>query len=728
MSSTLQNISSLAQWVDVTNVELLHSLASAYGFGTSYRASNGAMTTPPPESFISLLQALGVNISDAPSDEELHHLIHARHQYWATRPLPPCVVATAGQERHFNVHVHDGHPAHTWIQLEDGTPRETYQDENWAPPTADVAGVVWGEATFHVPGNLPPGYHTLHLESDNFKDSCPLLVVPARLESNQRYIDNPVFGVMAQLYSVRSEQSWGIGDFEDLGTLAVLLAEQGADYLLINPVHAAQPIPPVEDSPYLPTSRRFVNPIYISVEAVDEYYKLDKDAKAQIERMVAPLKALNRSAEPLRRNEIFETKLAVLRELFFIACADERRTHDFELFCLDEGEGLEEFARWCAVKAMETAPSRHELDEELEELTRFYMWLQFIADEQRRRAQDKALAAGMKVGIMTDLAVGIHPDGADANTLANVLVPEASVGAPPDQYSQQGQDWSQPPWHPQALAEAGYEPWRELLRTVLRHSGGIRVDHILGLFRLFWMPRNVSPMFGTYMNYDHEAMVGTLVLEAQRANAVVVGEDLGTFEPWVQDVLQDKGILGTTVLWFESYDDGSPLHTWDYRRLALSAVGTHDLPPTAGYLRFAHNILRDELGLIEEPLEELNEQDHQWQARVLDRVREDGHFHGTSLEHTEFTQLSAEEFARDVDVEDLLVGLTRFIAATPSAMTVTNLVDMVGDTRIQNQPGTNAEQYSNWCIPLTDNNGKAVLIEDLPSIELFGRVAEASKR
>lgn len=686
------------------------------------------MTTPPPESFISLLQALGVNISDAPSDEELHHLIHARHQYWATRPLPPCVVATAGQERHFNVHVHDGHPAHTWIQLEDGTPRETYQDENWAPPTADVAGVVWGEATFHVPGNLPPGYHTLHLESDNFKDSCPLLVVPARLESNQRYIDNPVFGVMAQLYSVRSEQSWGIGDFEDLGTLAVLLAEQGADYLLINPVHAAQPIPPVEDSPYLPTSRRFVNPIYISVEAVDEYYKLDKDAKAQIERMVAPLKALNRSAEPLRRNEIFETKLAVLRELFFIACADERRTHDFELFCLDEGEGLEEFGRWCAVEAMETAPSRHELDEELEELTRFYMWLQFIADEQRRRAQDKALAAGMKVGIMTDLAVGIHPDGADANTLANVLVPEASVGAPPDQYSQQGQDWSQPPWHPQALAEAGYEPWRELLRTVLRHSGGIRVDHILGLFRLFWMPRNVSPMFGTYMNYDHEAMVGTLVLEAQRANAVVVGEDLGTFEPWVQDVLQDKGILGTTVLWFESYDDGSPLHTWDYRRLALSAVGTHDLPPTAGYLRFAHNILRDELGLIEEPLEELNENDHQWQARVLDRVREDGHFHGTSLEHTEFTQLSAEEFARDVDVEDLLVGLTRFIAATPSAMTVTNLVDMVGDTRIQNQPGTNAEQYSNWCIPLTDNNGKAVLIEDLPSIELFGRVAEASKR
>ena len=182
------------------------------------------------------------------------------------------------------------------------------------------------------------------------------------------------------------------------------------------------------------------------------------------------------------------------------------------------------------------------------------------------------------------------------------------------------------------------------------------------------------------------------------------------------------------MLWFESYDDGSPLHTWDYRRLALSAVGTHDLPPTAGYLRFAHNILRDELGLIEEPLEELNENDHQWQARVLDRVREDGHFHGTSLEHTEFTHLSAEEFARDVDVEDLLVGLTRFIAATPSAMTVTNLVDMVGDTRIQNQPGTNAEQYSNWCIPLTDNNGKAVLIEDLPSIELFGRVAEASKR
>ena len=188
------------------------------------------------------------------------------------------------------------------------------------------------------------------------------------------------------------------------------------------------------------------------------------------------------------------------------------------------------------------------------------MWLQFIADEQRRIAQERAQAAGMQIGIMTDLAVGIHPDGADAHTMRDVLVADASVGAPPDQYSQQGQDWSQPPWDPQALAQAGYAPWRDLLRTVLRHSGGVRVDHILGLFRLFWLPRMDTPADGAYMNYDYRAMVGILVLEAQRAGVVVVGEDLGTFEPWVQEVLRDNGILGTTVLWFESTPwDNSPL-------------------------------------------------------------------------------------------------------------------------------------------------------------------------
>ncbi|WP_085956674.1 4-alpha-glucanotransferase [Corynebacterium fournieri] len=711
----------------MTNAQLLHALAESYGFATSYRASNGLVTEPPAESFVKLLNALGLSLSDEPSDEELQFHLDARREFWATRPTPPCVVATQGAEKHFNVHVHEGHYAHCWIRLEDGSSRDCYQDENWAPPCTASDGVVWGEATFHVPGDLPAGYHELHLESDNLDEVCPLLVVPAALSTNAEVVREPVWGVMAQLYSVRSLDSWGIGDFNDLGAIAEAVAQQGADYLLINPVHAAQPVPPVEDSPYLPTSRRFVNPIYIAVEQVPEFGLLEEGDREDVAKLAAPLKAMNHTARPLERDTIFAAKLAALRALFYASAADEARRHDFELLCLDEGEGLRQFAQWCAAQASESehhgAPKH--AGEDPQELVEFYMWLQFIADEQRRVAQQRALAAGMRLGIMTDLAVGIHPGGADAATLHEVLVPDASVGAPPDQYSQQGQDWSQPPWNPQQLAQAGYRPWRDLLRTVLRHSGGIRVDHVLGLFRLFWLPRMDTPAHGAYMHYDFEAMVGVLVLEAQRAGAVVVGEDLGTFEPWVQDVLRDKGILGTSVLWFESVPPEAPRPSQQYRNLALTAVGTHDLPPTAGYLEGAHNALRHKLGLVAESLEELNAADAVWISQVLAAAQAEGAFEATALADVDFLDRDLGEYD---DVDALVEGLTRFIASTPSAMTCTNLVDMVGDTRIQNQPGTNREMYSNWCIPLCDASGTPVLVEDLPDVPLFRRIAAASQR
>ncbi|WP_235933439.1 4-alpha-glucanotransferase [Corynebacterium qintianiae] len=708
------------------NVDLLNALATSYGFGLSYWASNGLLTEPPKTSYIKLLRAQEVPLGDDPTDDELDFYLQQRRAETATRPLPPCVIATAGQEKHFNVHVHDGHSAHCWIRLEDGTPRDAYQDENWATPYTDTDGVTWGEATFHVPGDLPLGWHELHLESDNLDAVCTLIVVPNTLQTNQRFIKQRTWGVMAQLYSARSSRSWGIGDLGDLGYLAEVVAAEGADYLQINPVHAAEPEPPVEDSPYLPTSRRFVNPIYIAVEDVPEWDALDPEVRSEILDAAAPLKEANTSAEAIERDGIFAVKLAALRELFYLAEQDGGHREAFAAFAEDEGEGLREFARWCAEQVSNGGRhAGHSLEHD-EETVRFYMWLQFVADEQRRRAQERAKAAGMDIGIVTDLAVGVHPGGADAHTLADVLVQDASVGAPPDQYSQQGQDWSQPPWDPRALAEQGYTPWRDLLRTVLRHSGGVRVDHILGLFRLFWIPRMESPTEGAYMNYDHEAMVGVLALEAERAGAIVVGEDLGTFEPWVQDVLRDKGILGTSVLWFESSEpEGSPKRPTQYRNLCLTSVGTHDLPPTAGYLKGAHNELRVELDLVEETLEELNASDAVWTGAVLDTVRESGAFDGTDLADKVFSELEPEDFG---DIEDLLVGLNRFVASTPSALTCTNLVDMVGDLRIQNQPGTNAEQYSNWCVPLADGEGNAVLIDDLPHNSLFKRVAEASKR
>ncbi|AIT61594.1 4-alpha-glucanotransferase [Corynebacterium doosanense] len=710
----------------MTYMDKLRDLADDYAISTEYTDNSGNTVSASQDTLLKLLIALGAPLSEGADEQELTEALRRRRQRAATRPLPPTVVSTESVETGFLVHVHDGAPANVHIELEDGGTREVYQDENWTEPVT-VDGVTWGEASFHIPGDLPRGYHRLILDSDDLHAEAALIITPARLETTASYLSDPRFGVMAQLYSVRSSGSWGIGDFHDMGELAATLATTiGADFLQVNPLHAAEPFPPVENSPYLPSTRRFTNPLYLRVEDVPEYTQLAASARAEIAEIAEELGQANTSADKIERNPIYQAKLDSLREMFSVEFTPERR-EAFEAYQREEGEGLAAFAEWCADRELEQvwAKRRHAITPAREDLAEFHRWLQFLCDEQMGHAQQRATEAGMAIGIMTDLAVGVHPGGADAHTMSDWLVQDASVGAPPDPYNQQGQDWSQPPWNPEALAEEGYAPWREMLSSVLRHSGGIRVDHILGLFRLFWMPRMEDPSTGTYVRYDHEAMVGVLALEAERADAVVIGEDLGTFEPWVQDVLADRGVMGTTVLWFESDDNDEPLAASDYRRLSLSSVGTHDLPPTAGYLEGEHIRLRDELGVLTTDAEEEEKEDVEWQSKVLNRLSKDGYLAGTAAERTDFTGLGRDERG---ETADLLVGLHRFIAATPSALTVTNLVDLVGDRRVQNQPGTNADVYPNWCIPLCDGNGDAVLIDDLADLELVRRVGEASRR
>ena len=256
----------------------------------------------------------------------------------------------------------------------------------------------------------------------------------------------------------------------------------------------------------------------------------------------------------------------------------------------------------------------------------FHRWLQWQLDEQLTIAQAHALASGMALGIMHDLAVGVHPNGADAWALQDVLALGVSAGAPPDAFNQQGQDWSQPPWRPDALAEQEYRPFRSLVSAVLRHAGGVRIDHIIGLFRLWWIPRGAKPTDGTYVYYDHEAMVGILALEAHRAGALVVGEDLGTVEPWVRDYLRERGVFGTSILWFEMdhAGDGRPVPAERWREYCLSSVTTHDLPPTAGYLAGEHVRLRDRLGLLTRSFDEELATDRAEQEAWLTEIRRAG--------------------------------------------------------------------------------------------------------
>ncbi|MCU1548873.1 MAG: malQ [Arthrobacter sp.] len=682
---------------------LLQELAAAHRVGTTFRGWDGAEQSVSASTLRHVLTALGV---PANGPEEIRNsLREARLAPWR-RVLPPVVVLREGQEIHVEVHVPHGTPVSVWMVAEDGSRHEATQRGSWDGPV-EVDGVLTGRATFTVSEELPLGWHTLWADAAGTMAQCPLVVTPQRLRTTEALAGRRNWGLTAQLYSVRSSRSWGIGDFADLADLATICGQEGAGFVLVNPLHAAEPRPPVEDSPYLPTTRRFFNPLYLRVEEIPEYAYLDAAGRAEAGRLAELLHAVNRDAELLDRNSSYAAKLAAL-ELVFEVRRSSARTRAFTNFCAGQGQGLDDFALWCALaeKLEPTAPEwsgaaaspgtpycteqRMILADRIE----FHRWLQWLCDQQLEAAQRSARQAAMEIGVIHDLAVGVKRGGADAWTLSGVLVPGVTVGAPPDMFNQQGQDWTQPPWHPVRLAEAGYAPYRDMLRTVLRHAGGIRVDHILGLFRLWWIPEGSGPDQGTYVYYDHESLIGILALEAQRAGAIVIGEDLGVFEPSVRDYLAERGIFGTSILWFEHDADG-PIPPEMYRQQCLTSVTTHDLPPTAGYLAGEHVTLRQSLGLLRRPVEEERAQAAAEQDTVLARVRERG--------------LLPE---RHPDVRATVDALHAFTALTPSSLLGVALVDAVGETRTQNQPGTST-QYPNWRIPLAGPNG-AVLIEDLP--------------
>ncbi len=691
---------------------LLRRLAAAHGVGTSYWGWDGVERFVGAETLRRVLTALGIPAGSAAQLRDA--LEDAERAPWR-RLLPPIVVAREGAPASFPVHVPHGSGVSVWIVAEDGTRYEARQLENWEAPV-DVDGVLTGQASFAVPGELGIGWHVIHTDTEGRAAECPLVVTPVQLDTTAALAGRRSWGLTAQLYSVRSGRSWGIGDFADLADLAAVAGAEGAGFVLVNPLHAAEPRPPVEDSPYLPATRRFFNPLYIRVEEIPEYAYLDPGQLAETSTLATRLRAANAEAALLDRNSSYAAKLAAL-ELVFRVRRGPARSRRFSDFCREEGRGLDDFALWCALaETLDPAAPEWAADAAtpdtgycaerrtaLADRIEFHRWLQWICDQQLESAQDAARRAGMDIGVVHDLAVGVKLGGADAWTLSGVLAQGVTVGAPPDMFNQQGQNWTQPPWHPGRLAESGYAAYRDMLRTVLRHAGGIRVDHVLGLFRLWWIPEGAGPDEGTYVYYDHEALIGILALEAQRAGAVVIGEDLGVFEPWVRDYLAERGIFGTSILWFE-HDDNGPLAPERYRQACLTSVNTHDLPPTAGYLAGAHVTLRESLGLLRRPVAEERAADAAEQEAVLALVRERG-----LLPAAAETEAAGEQ----ATVE----ALYAFTAQTPSSLLGVALVDAVGETRTQNQPGTSTE-YPNWRIPLAGPDG-VVLIEDLPGDARF---------
>ena len=693
----------------------LRELASTHGISTEYWDWRGRHVQVGRDALVAVLAGLGV---DASTPEAAQVAVTADRAARWSRMLPATVVARRGASPWFWVHVPHGEPAEVWIELEDGGRRhDIAQVDHWVDPMR-IGGALIGEATYAVPSDLPAGYHALRARCGDTTATATLIVAPDRLELPAALERGRAWGFLTQLYAVRSRRSWGIGDLGDLADLAAWSGhELGAGFVLVNPLHAGSPATPIEPSPYLPASRRFANPLYLRLEAVPEAAYLGA-ARAEFDRLAEQGRALT-DADVIDRDACWPLKRRALELL----CAVELtpgRAASLAAYREREAEGLGEFATWCALAEVHGGAMKEWPDElrdarsetvaaerlRLSDAVELHVRAQWWLDEQLAAAATAARDAGMGIGVVHDLAVGVDPDGADPWVLGDLLAGDCSVGAPPDAYTQAGQDWSQPPWRPDRLAEVGYAPYRAMLRTVLRHAGGLRVDHVLGLFRLWWVPAGMPPTEGAYVRYDHEALIGILLLEAERAGAVVIGEDLGTVEPWVRDYLRERGVFGTSVLWFERGWSDEALRPEHWRELCLASVTTHDLPPTAGYLAGVHVDLRGSLGLLERAVED-------------ERAVHDADVADWTALLVELGLLREGAGEREV-----VEALHRFLVRTPSRLLGVALPDAVGDRRPVNQPGTHQE-YPNWRVPMTDSTGAAVLLEDLPAHPRLRSLAEA---
>ena len=712
-------------------------LAKACGVSTSYIDQLGAYVEIRDEVLVAVLASLGVDASNpaAISKSLLETECRQREQL-----VPPTVLAITGRANNVPLRCSADALVALTLALEDGT---AYAGDLRANLRVHKDADFGEQLELTLPDDLPIGYHTLNVQVGGVQRRATVIVAPPRIELPEAVRQRQRWGWMTQMYSVRSADSWGVGDYGDLKRLAADAGEKShADFMLINPIHAGAPVPPLQPSPYLPESRRFLNVTYIRPQDIPEYAALDDATRAQVEELHASVAAANDSAEPMDINASWDAKRQALWLIFSAPRSEERETA-FAEFKRAAGPDLDAFATWCLAfevwgapweenswffRTDKNSPAVAALVRDHHDMFEFQRWLQWIADEQVAAAQQAAKDSGMALGLMQDMAVGVHALGADVWWSPERFADGVTVGAPPDFYNQLGQDWGQPPFSPQYLEPPGYRGTGEWGHNLCAQAGAVRIHHGRGVSRLWWIPRGCTARDGAYVTYNHEVMLSILAIEASRANGVVIGEDLGTVPEYVSKVLAEHGVLGTAVEWFSRVDNspnaGDPYAPpEDYRKYALASVTTHDLPPTAGYLKLEHVDLREELNLLNEPAEQFRAEVQAEIDQMLALLVSCGYL---PQEVADGLKAACAPDADDAETADREALIQRVVEAmhvmlrdSPSVLVQAALVDGVGEHRTQNQPGTSWE-YPNWRIPLADETGRVVHTEevfDLPRVQ-----------
>lgn len=631
----------------------LRELAKTHGVATGYRNERREMVDVDADVVVKVLGLLDVEAgSGADRAREL-----ARVKETRSTALPPTIAVRVNGLPHRL-------PGAALLIGEDGR-RLDLRDE--------------------LPGDITPGWYRVHTRDGR---ESTLVAAPPKLPPTP-----PTWGWMLQLYALRSQHSWGIGDLGDLRDfIDWTAAEHRAGAVLLNPLHAPGPTHPVQPSPYTPSSRRFANPLALRIEDLDAYRRADAGTRAEVDALrVSP------TTERIDYDLVWAAKRAAL-ELLWRSEGRPSGLDDSLPSALSNG--LADWATYCALAERHggrwtqwpeslrdaAGPAVSAARQDLAPRIAFHAWVQRRCAEQLVGVRDAAHAAGMTVGVIHDLAVGVDAEGADAWALADVLATGVTVGAPPDNFTPRGQDWGLPPWRPDRLAATGYGALREMLEAVLAHADGLRIDHVAGLWRLWWIPPGDGPERGTYVHYDAEVMLAVLALAAHQARAIVIGEDLGTVEPEVTEALADNEMLGCAVSWFvrdESAADQPLLPAVRWPERAAASISTHDLPTAAGFLRAEHVRARADRGLLDDVAAEQDSAQHE-RAELIALLRAQG-------------LLPAGD--GEPDEAAIVTAMHQFLAATPSRLKLISPYDVLAEPRQPNLPGT-IDEYPNWRLPL----------------------------
>ena len=635
----------------------LSRLAAETGILPEYVDQSGTETRVTSDrTRIALLKALGI---DASSEEACEAELARRAEHARKAPIESVAVVPEGVGL-LSVRAPDAFRDVAYelsLTLEGGETRTS-------------AGKLRADGAIGLPA-LEAGYHTVKLRLANIEAEQLRIVAPARCVHPSEVLGGKRgVGITLQLYSVRSDRNQGIGDFTDLASIAQWAGEHGASFVGVNPLHALRNVPG-EISPYSPITRLFKNPIYLDVEAIPELPGSER-ARSLLRSSQRELAGL-RADDRVQYERVHALKMSILAELhraFEQLPEASPRRRAYRAFIAEQDPELTSFASF-------QARANPDLPVDL------HRYLQFEIDRQLESVAEKAKAAGLRIGIYQDLAIGSAPGGSDTWAFPDLFVSGAAIGAPPDGYSKDGQNWGLPPLNPMALREGRYRYFIRLVKNALRHAGALRIDHAVGLFRQFWIPEGLSGKEGAYVRFPADDLLGILALESRRHGAIVVGEDLGTVPAEVPPALHARGVLSSRVLYFERDSSGRFARASEYERNSLTTANTHDMPTLEGFFSGRDIDIKRDVGLIasEEDAKKAREERRREKRELFRRLSKEG---------------VLPQAPGEPDTSQVRSAVHAFLERTPASLVGIALDDLLGEEEPVNVPGVAPDKFESW--------------------------------